>query len=626
MFMNSSVCDLFRRSLSVFLLLAGCAAPIVAPAATPIGYFDGVDSNGVISGWAVDPDVPSVSIEVHVYMDGPAGGGGTHIGTARANLVRPDVQGNHGFRFSLPPVTRDGVLRSYWVYGIDASGGVSENRELSGSPKSAALDSTIISITNGVVKVGIEPRCGGTIAEITISGTNLVNNYDCTGRQIQVAHYDGNSTYDSCAACTGTWGWNPVQGGDRHGYGSIVLEQAVTSSSLYIKTQPYEWFPDNKGGGPGLPVLSDVIIEQWLSFVPNEPYAIKMRSKTTHVGNDNHSLAAQEHPATYINLGFDRLIYYGGSSPWTGGSASVVTPPTALNYYNATENWAAVVNSQGSGLTVYSPGLNQVASFRLTDPISGPYSNGFNYIAHVAAFAFNRGSVLERDIYLIAGDYLLARQFIYNLKSGTTPPPPPPPDNTPPYGNLEVPTTGQTLSGNASVSGWAFDNTSLSRVEILVDGAVVGTATYGQPRPDVVNVYPNISPNTGYTYALDTTRYPNGQHSITAKAIDSAGNVTSFGPVSITVSNSLPVTTPPPAGKFALGDRVTVTARRINIYSATDGRKIGTQRKRAQGTVVGGPVARNGSTVWNIDFDGAPDGLADQSNLEKVTASSLARR
>ena len=588
----------------------------MASAATPIGYFEALDSNGVISGWAVDLDAPSSSIDVHVYMDGPAGGGGIPIGMVKASL--PHVQGNHGFRFPLPPVARDGVLRSYWVYAIDTSGVGSENRELAGSPKNAALNSTIVSITNGVVRVGIEPRCGGTIAEITVSGTNLVNNFDCTGRQIQVAHYDGNSTYDSCAACTRTWGWNPVQGGDRHGYGSVVLDQVVTSSSIYIKTQPYEWFPDNKGGGPGMPVLSDVIIEQWLSFVPNEPYAVKMRSKTTHIGNDYHSLAAQEHPATYVNLGFDKLLYYGGSSPWTGGPPSILTPHAELNYHNATENWAAAVNSQGSGLTVYAPGLTQVASFRLADPVSGPYSNGFNYLAHVATFAFSPGSVLERDIYLIAGDYSVARQSIYNLKSGTTPPPPPPPpsDNIPPYGFLDLPISGQTLGRTALVAGWAFDNSSINRIEILVDGVVVGTATYGQPRPDVTNVYPTISPNTGYLYALDTTRYPNGQHTIAAHAIDSAGNVASLGTVTVTISNSLA-----PA-KFSLGDRVKVTWKRSRIYHASDGRYIGTQNMGTYGTVVGGPVARNGYTWWNIDFNGAPDGLANENNLGKVAGGS----
>jgi hypothetical protein len=145
-----------------------------------------------------------------------------------------------------------------------------------------------------------------------------------------------------------------------------------------------------------------------------------------------------------------------------------------------------------------------------------------------------------------------------------------------------------------------------------------GTAAYDQPRPDVANVYPNIFPDTGYRYLLDTTRYPNGQHTLAAQAIDSAGNVASLGIVTVIINNSLP-----PA-KFSLGDRVNVMSRRINVYDATDGTKIGTQRKRGHGIVVGGPVARNGSTLWNIDFVDGPDGLADQNMLEKVAASSLA--
>ncbi len=189
------------RSTRFFLFLALWAAPFVASAATPVGYFDALDSDGVISGWAVDLDAPSTSIDVHVYMDGPAGGAGKLIGIGKAAFPRPDVNqaigypGDYGFKYSLPPITRDGATHTYYVYGIDTSGIGPENRLLIGSPKTAALPSTIVRIDNGTIKVGIEPRCGGTIAEITFNGTNLVNNYDCTGRQIQVAQYDGNSTY-----------------------------------------------------------------------------------------------------------------------------------------------------------------------------------------------------------------------------------------------------------------------------------------------------------------------------------------------------------------------------------------------------------------------------------------------
>ncbi len=230
-------------------------------------------------------------------------------------------------------------------------------------------------------------------------------------------------------------------------------------------------------------------------------------------------------------------------------------------------------------------------------------------------FAFTGASVLEGDIYLIAGDYTLARQFIYNLRSATLTP-----DLLPPYGFLDVPHSGQTLGGNVLVAGWVFDNSSLNRIEILVDNVVVGTARYDHPRPDVAKGFPNILPNTGYAYVLDTTRYPNGRHTLAVQTVDSAGNLARLGTITVITSNSLPST------KFSVGDRVNVTARRINVYDATAETKIGTQRKRGHGVVIGGPVARNGTTLWNIDFAADPDGLADQNNLEKAAANSWAER
>ena len=614
--MNFHVRDALRRCAKWFLFLAIVALPCVASAATPIGFVEGIDSTGVISGWALDPDAPSTSIEVHVYMDGPAGGGGRLIGVVEAAFPRPDVNqstgysGAHGFRYSLPPVTRDGVTHAYYLYGIDSSGRGSENLMLGGSPKSAALPSTIVRMDNGTIRIGVEPRCGGAIAEIILNGTNLVNNYDCTGRQIQVAQYDGNATYDNCAACTEVWGWNPVQGGDKHGFGSIVLAQAVTSNSIYIRTQPYEWFPDDKGGGSGRPVPSDVIVEQWLSFVPGEPHAVKMRAKITHQGNDNHSLAGQEFPATYVNAGFDSLVYYGGLSPWSGGPVNTTTVQAGI-MYNAAENWAAFVDSQGSGLTVYVPGqYPYLSGFQIDDPAPGPFSNGLNYFAPFVPFAFKAGSVLEGDIYLIAGDYTSARQFVYALKSTAATR-----DFLPPYGFLDVPTSGQTLSGHVSLAGWAFDNRSLSRIEILVDGVIAGTATYGQSRPDVANVLPNISSNTGYSYTLDTTKYSNGQHTITANAVDSVGNAAVLETVTVTVSNSSP---PPAAGKVSSGDRIQVTARNVKVMRVPGGKKLGSQKSNAQGTVVGGPVAKKRITWWNIDFDRSPDGWVAQDYVEKI--------
>ena len=92
----------------------------------------------------------------------------------------------------------------------------------------------------------------------------------------------------------------------------------------------------------------------------------------------------------------------------------------------------------------------------------------------------------------------------------------------PPTVFIDAPTSGATVSGIVTVSGWAVDNaaavgTAISNVQIKVDGTFVGTATYGLSRPDVCAVYPGRPgcPNVGYSYSLNTTTLSVGTHTIT---------------------------------------------------------------------------------------------------------------
>jgi hypothetical protein len=125
---------------------------------------------------------------------------------------------------------------------------------------------------------------------------------------VQVALYDGSQEYDSCAGCTGVFGWDPVQGGDRWGHGSPVIQQDFSSGSLYVKVQPVQWYPDDKGGGQSQAVPADMYFEQWIYPIMQSAAGFRVHYKLTHFGGDTHSNANQEFPAVYVNLGFDRLV------------------------------------------------------------------------------------------------------------------------------------------------------------------------------------------------------------------------------------------------------------------------------------------------------------------------------
>ncbi len=388
-------------------------------------------------------------------------------------------------------------------------------------------------VGNETSRIGLETQWGGSIIEASWNGTNFVNHYD-TGREVQAALYDGNANYAGCG-CTGVLGWDPVQGGDRYVHGSPVLAQALAASSIYTKTQPNQWYPDNKGGGPTQAVPGDVFMEQTVASVPNHRRAFQLHYKITHFGTDNHADAVQEFPALYVNLGFDRFVYYGGTTPWTSGSLTTATfpplgQPTPTLYES--EHWGALVNGNDIGLAVYVPAQYPYGTGFTAAGGSGPTGFGTNYYHPYAFFAFGPSATLEGDIYLIVGDYRDARAAIYDLKNTL-----PSSDIFPPFGSVDAPVPNSQLSGAITVTGWAFDDAGVSKVEVLVDGAIAGSATYGTARPDVATVWPHAPTNCGYQFSLNTSGYANGPHTIAVRVTDASGNTAALPDVAVSILN-----------------------------------------------------------------------------------------
>ncbi len=96
------------------------------------------------------------------------------------------------------------------------------------------------------------------------------------------------------------------------------------------------------------------------------------------------------------------------------------------------------------------------------------------------------------------------------------------PDATPPTVSITSPQPGQTLSGAIVMSGTASDAVGVTLVEVRVDEqpfqAATGTAAW--------------------TLAVDTTAYAEGAHTLSARARDAAGNVSSLDVRSVTFSNA----------------------------------------------------------------------------------------
>ena len=95
-------------------------------------------------------------------------------------------------------------------------------------------------------------------------------------------------------------------------------------------------------------------------------------------------------------------------------------------------------------------------------------------------------------------------------------------DTTPPSVSLLAPAPEATLSGTATLEASASDASGIAGVQFLADGNPVGSEDTKAP----------------YSVAWDTTAASNGQHSLTARARDGAGNTATSSPaVTVTVSN-----------------------------------------------------------------------------------------
>lgn len=185
----------------------------------PIGILNAnINSTGMVSGWSLDPDTPNKSIDVHFYIDGPAGKG-TFTGWSKAYWPLTGVNqltgypGNHGFYFWIPIFFRDNQQHTIYAYGIDSSGVGSQNALLLGSPQKFTLspvsgnhtlgNNTFNNLINvqafsmldnwdidiafeaGAVK---EWDCNGSI--LLNQAINAINNVESTGSQVKYIALD----------------------------------------------------------------------------------------------------------------------------------------------------------------------------------------------------------------------------------------------------------------------------------------------------------------------------------------------------------------------------------------------------------------------------------------------------
>jgi hypothetical protein len=108
---------------------------------------------------------------------------------------------------------------------------------------------------------------------------------------------------------------------------------------------------------------------------------------------------------------------------------------------------------------------------------------------------------------------------------------------TKPFGTIDTPGQGETVSGVVANFGWALTPqtatipTDGSTITVYVDGVPLGHPTYNLFRNDIATLFPGYNNSGGAVglFALDTTTLTNGLHNIAWSVTDNQGRTDGIG-------------------------------------------------------------------------------------------------
>jgi hypothetical protein len=117
-----------------------------------------------------------------------------------------------------------------------------------------------------------------------------------------------------------------------------------------------------------------------------------------------------------------------------------------------------------------------------------------------------------------------------------------------PFGALDTPPEGATISGTYVSFGWALTQQPKtipkdgSTIKLYIDSQLVGTVDYNHFRQDVFNTFPALTNSDGAVgfRILDTTELADGMHTIGWLVTDDAGAAAGMGSRYFTVQNNSP--------------------------------------------------------------------------------------
>ncbi|HET6177300.1 MAG TPA: hypothetical protein VFE61_10225 [Candidatus Sulfotelmatobacter sp.] len=148
--------------------------------------------------------------------------------------------GSQAITFSVPPSATVGTSS---ITALATSGSHSHKAQITLIANAIVRTYQIGSVlylesgsTTDTARIGLQTSWGGSIVEVSLNGTNFVNEHD-TGREVQPSYRDGSNQ-----------NYNPTLG-DLFDQGTPTISYIVEADSLFIQAQPLQWDLTSYGGG-----------------------------------------------------------------------------------------------------------------------------------------------------------------------------------------------------------------------------------------------------------------------------------------------------------------------------------------------------------------------------------------
>lgn len=457
----------------------------------PVGNFDEINSSGVVRGWSYDPDASSSSNQVHIYIDGPAGQGGTLLNGAATNILRSDVNatfgisGNHGFEYSIPAQYRNGQNHSIYVYGVDTSDSAVATH-LAASPRTFNIAPPVVLPTltlSATDATAAEPSNNGifTFTRTGATTASLAVGYTISGTATNGSDYNtiGTSVTIPAGSATATVPVTVINDSAVESDEQVTL--AINSSASYTIGTP---------NAASVTITSDDTTPTPTPVPPPPP-----PTGNTYNAEADFSGTQGQRNWTYRDSAGNLMTYNSAEGYWFGNEQyNLIWPSGGHPGENAdsVRRWTAPgsgsINITGSASdlnTGNGDGVNLYIRKGQTALWQHALDNGGADVNYNLTTTVVSGDVIDFVINKRASNGQDTTYFNPTIAftPGVTPPPPgpvpPPPPPAPTLPTVTVSATDASAGEPSNNGTFTFTRTGSTTASLAVSYAVSGTATNG---------------------------------------------------------------------------------------------------------------------------------------------------